>query len=50
MIKGIIESEDNKWFFDLVESEKSIRLLEEACQNVNSHLADLDETDYQDIN
>ncbi len=32
-----------------VESEKSIRLLEEACQNVNSHLADLDETDYQDI-
>ena len=32
-----------------VESEKSIRLLEDACQNVNSHLADLDETDYQDI-
>ena len=32
-----------------VESEKSIILLEEACQNVNSHLADLDETDYQDI-
>lgn len=24
VIKGIIESEDNKWFFDLVESEKSM--------------------------
>lgn len=24
VIKGIIESDDNKWFFDLVESEKSL--------------------------
>ena len=32
-----------------VESEKSIKLLEDACQNVNNHLLELDEIDYQDI-
>ena len=32
-----------------VESEKSIKLLEDACQNVNNHLSELDEIDYQDI-